>query len=260
MATNFEQIRSIFMSVLERPTSEWNTYLTEACGTDSALREQVEILLEAHRSGGMLDNATRANEKTLPPMPMASEMPGLILAGKYKLLERIGEGGMGSVWLAQQSEPVKRKVAVKLIKLGMDSRQVLNRFDAERQALAMMDHPNIAKVLDGGLTPDGRPFFVMELVKGTPITEFCDAGKLSLTERLDLFVPVCQAIQHAHQKGIIHRDIKPSNVMITMYDDHPVPKVIDFGVAKATGQSLSEATLNTGFGGVIGTPQYMSPE
>jgi serine/threonine protein kinase len=259
MTTNFQQVRSIFMAALERPADEWNGYLAEACGRDAGLREQVQLLLDAHRSkGGMLDGASWADEVTraLP----AQERSDMILAGKYKLIERIGEGGMGSVWLAQQSEPVKRKVAVKLIKLGMDSRQVLTRFEAERQALAMMDHPNIAKVLDGGLTSDGRPFFVMELVKGTPITEYCDACKLSLQERLELFLPVCQAIQHAHQKGIIHRDIKPSNVMIALYDDKPVPKVIDFGVAKATGQSLSAATLNTGFGGVVGTPQYMSPE
>jgi serine/threonine protein kinase/WD40 repeat protein len=259
MTTNFEQIRSIFMAAIERPTDQQAAYLAEACGSDASLREQVDILLQAHQSGrGVLDAATVASGQTAASP--SYEKPDLILADKYKLIERIGEGGMGSVWLAQQSKPMKRKVAVKLIKLGMDSRQVLQRFEAERQALAMMDHPNIAKVLDGGLTRDGRPFFVMELVKGTPITEYCDARKLSLTERLDLFVPVCQAIQHAHQKGIIHRDIKPSNVMIAMYDDRPVPKVIDFGVAKATGQALSEATMNTGFGGVIGTPQYMSPE
>ena len=166
---------------------------------------------------------------------------------------------MGSVWRARQTEPVKRFVAVKLIKAGMDSKQVLARFDAERQALALMDHPNIAKVLDGGLH-DGRPYFVMELVKGVPITEYCDRHRLTPKERLELFVPVCQAIQHAHQKGIIHRDIKPSNVLIALYDDKPVVKVIDFGVAKATGGTLTEHTIDTGFGGVVGTPQYMSPE
>ena len=184
---------------------------------------------------------------------------GIAVAGKYTLLEVIGEGGMGSVWRARQTEPVKRYVAVKLIKAGMDSKQVLARFDAERQALALMDHPNIAKVLDGGLH-DGRPFFVMELVKGVPITEYCDRKRLTPTERLELFVHVCGAIQHAHQKGIIHRDIKPSNVLIALYDDKPVVKVIDFGVAKATGGTLTEHTIDTGFGGVVGTPQYMSPE
>jgi serine/threonine protein kinase/lipopolysaccharide biosynthesis regulator YciM len=192
--------------------------------------------------------------------PSAEERAGAVLAGRYKLLERIGEGGMGSVWVAQQTEPVKRNVAVKLIKSEGDSRAVLARFEAERQALALMDHPNIAKVLDGGTTASGRPFFVMELVKGVPITKFCDSRKLTPKQRLELFVPVCQAIQHAHQKGIIHRDIKPSNVLIALYDDRPVPKVIDFGVAKATVAPLTDATLHTGFGAVIGTPQYMSPE
>ncbi|HVK12031.1 MAG TPA: serine/threonine-protein kinase [Gemmataceae bacterium] len=192
------------------------------------------------------------------PGPRGPE-PDTVLAGKYRLAERIGEGGMGEVWVAHQTEPVKRKVAVKLIKAGMDSHRVIARFEAERQALALMDHPNIAKVLDGGLH-DGRPFFVMELVKGIPITEYCDARRLTPPERLGLFVPVCQAIQHAHQKGIIHRDIKPSNVLIALYDDRPVPKVIDFGVAKATGGALTEQTIDTAFGGVVGTPQYMSPE
>ncbi|HEY7117278.1 MAG TPA: serine/threonine-protein kinase, partial [Tepidisphaeraceae bacterium] len=259
MKSTFQQVRSIFMSAVELPAEEWEAYLAEACGADAALRKQVQILLEAHRGGtGLLDDVTRDGEVTLAKP--SADKAGTVIAGRYKLLETIGEGGMGSVWLAQQSSPVKRKVALKLIKRGMDSRQVLNRFEAERQALAMMDHPNIAKVLDGGLTEEGRPFFVMELVRGTPITEYSDACKLTLRERLELFVPVCQAIQHAHQKGIIHRDIKPSNVLIALYDDKPVPKVIDFGVAKATGQSLSDETLNTGFGGVIGTPQYMSPE
>ena len=267
MTTDFQQVRSIFMAALERPPESQDAYVAEAAGADAGLREQVEVLLQPHCAGGPMGDATQAVAPVAPaapagPPPAGSprEEAGILIAGRYKLLERIGEGGMGSVWLARQSEPVKRKVAVKLIKLGMDSRQVVARFEAERQALAMMDHPNIAKVLDGGLTPDGRPFFVMELVKGTPITDYCDAHKLGLKERLELFVPVCQAIQHAHQKGIIHRDIKPTNVMIAMYDDRPVPKVIDFGVAKATGQSLTEETLNTGFGGVVGTPQYMSPE
>src|SRR5215469_10080719 len=187
------------------------------------------------------------------------EVVGTVIASKYTLVEAIGEGGMGSVWRAKQSEPVKRYVAVKLIKAGMDSKQVLARFEAERQALALMDHPNIAKVLDGGLH-EHRPFFVMELVKGVPITAYCDKCKLTPKERLELFVPVCKAIQHAHHKGIIHRDIKPSNVLIALYDDKPVVKVIDFGVAKATGGALTEQTIDTGFGGVIGTPQYMSPE
>jgi eukaryotic-like serine/threonine-protein kinase len=212
---------------------------------------------EAEWNAGMA--AAFGHGETCSYHPAADPEAGTILAGKYRLSERIGEGGMGSVWVAHQSEPVKRKVAVKLIKAGMDSKSVLARFEAERQALAVMDHPTIAKVLDGGLH-DGRPFFVMELVKGVPITEYCDACKLKPKERLELFVPVCQAIQHAHQKGIIHRDIKPSNVLIALYDDKPVPKVIDFGIAKATGGTLTEHTIETAFGGVVGTPQYMSPE
>src|SRR3954463_3102816 len=167
---------------------------------------------------------------------------------------------MGSVWMAQQTEPVKRLVAVKLIKAGMDSRQVIARFEAERQALALMEHPHIARVLDAGTTPEGRPYFAMELVKGIRITRYCDERRLSVRERLELFVPVCQAVQHAHQKGIIHRDLKPSNVVVALYDGKPVPRVIDFGVAKATGQQLTDKTLVTGFGAIVGTLEYMSPE
>ncbi len=199
--------------------------------------------------------------RTTPaPGPAPREGAGTVVGGRYKLVEPLGEGGMGSVWMAQQTEPVRRPVAVKLIKPGMDSRQVLARFEAERQALALMDHPNIARVLDAGATDRGRPFFVMELVKGVPITRYCDEHKLTPRERLELFVPVCQAVQHAHQKGIIHRDLKPGNVLVARYDDKPVPKVIDFGVAKAAGQPLTDRTLMTGFGSVIGTPEYMSPE
>lgn len=251
---------TLFEAALALPDAERGAFLDRECRGDKLLRARVEALLAAHAApDSILGNTSSIVADVTAHCPSA-DGPGLILANKYKLIEPIGEGGMGSVWLAQQSEPIKRKVAVKLIKQGMDSKQVLVRFDAERQALAMMDHPNIAKVLDGGIAPDGRPFFVMELVKGKPITEYCDACKLSLRERLELFVPVCQAIQHAHQKGIIHRDIKPSNVMIAAYDDRAVPKVIDFGVAKATGRQLTDATLNTGFGAIIGTPPYMSPE
>ena len=180
--------------------------------------------------------------------------------GPYKLVQQIGEGGMGIVFMAEQQDPVRRTVAVKVIKAGMDSAQVIARFEAERQALALMDHPNIAKVLDANTTSNGQPYFVMELVKGIPITKYCDAQRLTLQQRLELFVPVCQAIQHAHQKGIIHRDIKPSNVLVANYDGKPTPKVIDFGVAKAMGQKLTEQTLFTGFGSIVGTLEYMSPE
>jgi serine/threonine protein kinase len=188
-----------------------------------------------------------------------TERPGTRI-GKYKLLQHIGEGGMGVVFMAEQLEPVQRKVALKVIKPGMDTHQVVARFEAERQALALMDHPNIAKVLDAGATDSGRPYFVMELVKGVPITKYCDEHRLTPRQRLELFVPVCHAVQHAHQKGIIHRDLKPSNVLIALYDGRPVPKVIDFGVAKATGQKLTEKTFFTDFGVVVGTLEYMSPE
>jgi serine/threonine protein kinase len=191
---------------------------------------------------------------------IAAEAVGTVIAGRYKLLEAIGEGGMGTVWVAKQTEPVKRKVALKLIKAGMDSKSMLARFEAERQALALMDHPNIARVLDGGLTHAGRPFFVMDYVKGVPITQYCDATRLSVAQRLELFVQVCQAVQHAHQKGIIHRDLKPSNILVAPYDGKPVPKIIDFGLAKAMHQSLTERTLHTAHESVLGTPLYMSPE
>ena len=187
------------------------------------------------------------------------EGPGTVI-GPYKLLEQIGEGGMGIVYMAEQTQPVRRKVALKIIKPGMDTRQVIARFEAERQALAIMDHPNIAKVLDAGATESGRPYFVMELVRGVPITEYCDQHRLPINKRLDLFMQVCQAVQHAHQKGIIHRDIKPTNVLVTALDGVPLPRVIDFGIAKATGQSLTDKTLFTGFAQLIGTPLYMSPE
>ncbi len=183
-----------------------------------------------------------------------------MIAGRYRLLEEIGEGGMGTVWKAEQTQPVRRTVALKLIKAGMDSRTVLSRFEAERQALALMDHPNIAKVLDGGTTESGRPFFVMEYVKGVPFTQYCDDARLSIAERLALFVPVCQAVQHAHTKGVIHRDLKPSNILVCLYDGQPVPKVIDFGLAKAIQQPLTERTLHTAHGVLVGTPLYMSPE
>ena len=188
-----------------------------------------------------------------PGDPWEPEGPGVIIGGKYKLLQAIGEGGMGAVWMAQQIEPVKRLVALKLIKAGMDSKIIVARFEAERQALSMMDHPNIARVFDVGTTSTGRPFLVMELVKGTPITDFCDARKLTPRQRLELFVPVCNAIQHAHQKGIIHRDIKPSNVLVALHDDKPVPKVIDFGVAKATSAALWKRPF-TGRGNTVSRP------
>jgi serine/threonine protein kinase len=251
---------ALFDLAVDTPEADRAALLDRECRGNPALRARVEGLLgaDALPDPTLTHPGERAGDRTAsysPPIGAA----GVVVGGKYKLVEPIGEGGMGSVWLAHQTEPVKRKVAVKLIKAGMDSKAVIARFEAERQALAVMDHPNIAKVLDGGLH-EHRPYFVMELVKGVPITEYCDKLKLTPKERLELFVQVCQAIQHAHQKGIIHRDIKPSNVLIALYDDKPVVKVIDFGVAKATGGALTEKTIDTGFGGVVGTPQYMSPE
>jgi serine/threonine protein kinase/WD40 repeat protein len=241
-------------------------YLERECAGDAELRGRVEALLRASDVAPLLPGgADRTQTHASQRLPVtedgadASVALGTVIAGKYKLVQVIGEGGMGCVYLARQNEPVQRMVAIKLIRPGMDSRAVLARFDAERQALAVMDHPNIARILDGGLH-DNRPFFVMELVKGTPITRFSDERKLTPRERLELFVPVCQAIQHAHQKGIIHRDIKPSNVLVALYDDRAVPKVIDFGVAKATATALTDVSVYTGFGALVGTPEYMSPE
>src|SRR5579883_2325300 len=261
------RVRDVFLAATDRPAADRPAYLAEVCGPDADLRAAVERLLAAHADpAGILEPpAEPTGAAACGPLPdTGPHTPrpdsGTVLTGRYKLLEQIGEGGMGAVWTALQTEPVKRVVAVKLIKPGMDSKAVLARFEAERQALALMDHPNIARVLDAGETADGRPFFVMELVKGVPITKFCDEKKLTPRERLGLFTPVCHAVQHAHQKGVIHRDIKPSNVLVALYDDRPVPKVIDFGVAKATGQPLTENTLVTAFGAVVGTPEYMSPE
>jgi serine/threonine protein kinase len=259
---------SLFHLAREKAPSERAAFLDEACAGNARLRQRVEVLLQAHENPeNVLERPVVIPEATIDSHPgprvaeagSTAEGPGTRL-GPYKLLQKIGEGGMGTVWMAEQQEPVRRLVALKVIKAGMDSAQVVARFEAERQALALMDHPNIAKVFDGGTTSSGRPYFVMELVKGTPITKYCDEHRLTLRQRLELFVPVCQALQHAHQKGILHRDVKPSNVLVAPYDGRPVPKVIDFGVAKAAGQRLTERTLFTEFGAVVGTVEYMSPE
>ncbi len=280
------RLKTAFTAALVRQSGpERTAYLDEACLGDADLRAQVEALLRDHeRIGRFLGTAqgsasvpveTAGDGLVGPesgdlsqaeppatgaaPVPPGPEVSGTVI-GPYKLLQPIGEGGMGTVFMAEQTQPVRRTVALKLMKPGMDSRQLLARFGAERQAIALMDHPNIAKVLDAGTTNDGRPYFVMELVKGIPITRFCDDRRLSTRERLELAIPVCKAVQHAHQKGVIHRDIKPSNVLIALYDGKPVPKVIDFGVAKATGPKLTDQTLFTEFGAVVGTVEYMSPE
>ncbi len=262
MTDNLPQVEEVFHEALNRAGfADRAAYLDAACTGNPELRRRVNELLAAHAArGNFLGGSAEPTMKYAgDPKPDTAGV-GMVIANRYKLLEPIGEGGMGTVFMAEQIAPVRRLVALKIIKPGMDSKAVLARFEAERQALALMDHPNIAKVLDAGSTDQGLPFFVMELVKGTPITKFCDERRLSPRERLELFVPVCLAIQHAHQKGVIHRDIKPSNVLVALYDGQPVPKVIDFGVAKAAGQPLTEKTLHTGFGALVGTPEYMSPE
>ncbi len=278
------RLKTIFTEALAREGApERVAYLDEACRGDAELRAHVEALLRDHeRIGRFLETAPGSTSLSIEaagpgdpqagdlsqaeapgtcaaPVGPAAEVSGTVI-GPYRLLQPIGEGGMGTVYMAEQRQPVRRTVALKLIKAGMDSRQVLARFGVERQALALMDHPNIAKVFDAGTTDTGRPYFVMELVKGIPITRFCDERRLTARERLELAIPVCHAVQHAHQKGVIHRDLKPSNVLIALYDGKPLPKVIDFGVAKATGPRLTDQTLCTEFGSVVGTLEYMSPE
>jgi serine/threonine protein kinase len=251
--------RSIFLAMLEiEDLAARSAYLDRACAGDPALRSQVEQLLQAHQEPGpFMERPAPALVATVDE-PL-TERPGTVI-GPYKLREQLGEGGMGLVFVAEQQQPVRRKVALKVIKPGMDSKQVLARFEAERQALALMEHPHIAKVFDAGTTASGRPYFVMELVKGVPITAYCDQNRLTTRQRLDLFLSVCQAVQHAHQKGVIHRDLKPSNVMVTVHDVTPVVKVIDFGLAKATGHQLTDKTVYTGIAQLVGTPLYMSPE
>ncbi|HTK78684.1 MAG TPA: serine/threonine-protein kinase [Gemmataceae bacterium] len=234
-------------------------YVRNACGGNQYLVAHVEALLAvAFVPDRLLDYPAVGGPAKIIDAPTADGIGTVV--GPYKLLEQIGEGGMGAVYMAEQTHPVRRKVALKVIKPGLDTAQVIARFEAERQALALMDHPNIAKVHDAGATDQGRPYFVMELVRGLPVTDYCDQARLPVRERLALFVQVCRAVQHAHQRGVIHRDLKPSNVLVTVIDGRPVPKVIDFGVAKATGTSLTDRTLATGFHQLIGTPLYMSPE
>jgi serine/threonine protein kinase len=251
----------IIRQAQERPSAERAAFLDSACGEDRALRKRVESLLEAQKADGDSLGPTALDPR---PQEFLTELPAEeslgTLIGRYRVLQKIGEGGFGAVYLAEQKEPVRRRVALKIIKLGMDTRQVVGRFEAERQALALMDHPHIAKVLDAGATGTGRPYFAMELVQGIPITQYCDENNVPMVRRLTLFMQVCQAIQHAHQKGIIHRDIKPSNVLVTVDGGPPVSKVIDFGIAKATQGELTDKTVFTQLQQFIGTPAYMSPE
>ena len=271
MSNSVAREKAVFCEAVEITDLEQRRqFLEQACGADKALRAQVEGLLAlSHGSGDFFKECAPALEAqpadadqvlSAGEAALGAETPETKAIGRYKLLQRIGEGGCGVVYMAEQEEPIRRRVALKIIKLGMDTRNVIARFEAERQALALMDHPNIARVLDAGATETGRPYFVMELVYGVKITEYCDQNRVSMRERLDLFVEVCNAVQHAHQKGIIHRDLKPSNIMVTMHDGVPVPKVIDFGIAKATEQRLTDKTLFTSYAQLMGTPAYMSPE
>ena len=262
---------TLFHEALGKPPGERAAFLDAACAALPELRAAVEALLAAHEaSDSLLDGPVQEIDQSIdcdPAEVIATTAyslpriePGIVIAGRYILQVKIGEGGMGEVWIAKQTEPVKRKIALKLIKTGMDSKAVLARFEQERQALALMEHPNIARILDGGLTPFGQPFFVMDLVNGLPLTKFCDESRLTPKERLELFLPICQAVQHAHQKGIVHRDLKPANILVTLIDSKPIPKVIDFGVAKAVGGKLTDESLSTQFGVMVGTLEYMSPE
>jgi len=248
--------QTLLDAALKKPPAERATFLDGACFGDSAMRQRLEARLAAQDSP---EARPTKPDATIKITSVTDEAVGTSI-GRYKILEKVGEGGCGVVYVAEQSEPVRRRVALKVIKLGMDTKQVIARFEAERQALAMMDHPNIARVLDAGCTETGRPFFVMELVRGIRITDYCDQNQLGTRARLDLFIKICHAIQHAHQKGIIHRDIKPSNILVTLHDGEPVPKVIDFGIAKATEGRLTDSTVYTQLHQFVGTPAYMSPE
>ncbi|MFC1766384.1 serine/threonine protein kinase [Planctomycetota bacterium] len=257
---NFEKAREVFKNAIEiKDPSEQEIYLDKACGGDEALRVEVETLLKAHdEAGDFLESSALGADATLDTYSPL-EAPGTKI-GRYELIELIGEGGMGLVYLSQQQEP-KRKVALKIVKLGMDTKQVVARFEAERQTLALLEHPNIAHVFDAGTTETGRPYFVMEHVQGQSITKYCDEQKLSVEQRLELFQQVCEGVHHAHQKGIIHRDLKPSNILVSIHGDRAVPKIIDFGIAKAIAQPLlTEKTSYTEHGQLLGTPEYMSPE
>src|SRR5436853_7098252 len=253
MASRESEAARIFLEAVEHhEPHQWADYVQQAAAGDPALVERVGALLRGHGQSNPILDKDRLLATAALSMPGA--MRGTSI-GPYKLLEQIGEGGFGVVFMAEQQQPVRRTVALKVLKLGMDTRQVIARFEAERQALALMDHPNIASVLDAGATDTGRPYFVMELVRGIPITGFCDDNRLTARERLELFVAVCQAVQHAHQKGIIHRDLKPNNILVTLHDGVPVPKVIDFGVAKATSGRLTDKTLFTEYQHFVGTPE-----
>ena len=255
--------REIFLQALEQPVEARSTFVARMTADNPKLKEAVEALIANDQADTFLEQGVagllRESMETSGTLTAGEERIG-VLIGRYKLLEKIGEGGFGIVYRAEQTEPVRRQVALKVIRVGMDTKSVVARFEAERQALALMDHPGIARVLDGGATDMGRPFFVMELVRGIRITEYCAVNQMSLEDRLELFIQLCHAIQHAHQKGVIHRDLKPSNVLVTMQDGKAAPKVIDFGIAKAIEEPLTDKTVLTNFHAFIGTPAYTSPE
>ena len=259
--SEWARLRDLFDRAVGLDAGERDLLLERECADAPDLRRRIDELLIAHEAAaGFLAAPTESRASLLSTTRDADDpAPGAAI-GPYKLLQRIGEGGFGVVYMAEQREPITLQVALKVIKLGMDTKQVIARFEAERQALALMDHPNIARIFGAGATDSGRPYFVMELVRGIPITDYCDRERFTAPQRLELFIPVCQAVAHAHQKGVIHRDLKPSNVMVTLHDNKPVPKVIDFGVARAIHQRLTERTLFTEYGQLIGTPEYMSPE
>src|SRR5579864_4779130 len=260
----WKQVDDLLQSALGLPSDRRDAFLRKACGGDAVLEQEVQSLLTSYREAGefmerpAIEIAAQAfalHESEEPP-----ETASPVVIGPYRLIEMLGVGGMGEVWRAEQTEPFRRTVALKLVKAGMDTKAVMARFESERQVLALMDHPHIAKVLDAGETPAGRPYFVMEYVQGLPITGYCDHHRLTIKERLRLFIEVCEGVQHAHQKAIMHRDLKPSNVLVQEVDGKPVPKIIDFGLAKAMGQHVTDRTMFTEFGVMVGTPSYMSPE
>src|ERR1700678_3525391 len=255
MPDHGEHVAALCEAAMSLDPGQRSAFLDRACGDEGALRQEVEELLNAEAAAGSF---LRHPVFDLPTVDDSHASQRTI--GPYRLLELIGEGGMGQVWLAEQNQPVRRRVALKLIKVGMDTREVVARFESERQALALMDHPAIAKVFDAGPTSQGAPYFVMEYVAGVPITAYCDNHRLNTRERLELFMRVCEGVQHAHQKTFIHRDLKPSNILVTEVDGHPAPKIIDFGVAKALTQKLTADTMFTRLGALVGTPEYMSPE
>src|ERR1700678_3390868 len=255
MPDHGEHVAALCEAAMSLDPGQRSAFLDRACGDEGALRQEVEELLNAEAAAGSF---LRHPVFDLPTVDDSHASQRTI--GPYRLLELIGEGGMGQVWLAEQKQPVRRRVALKLIKAGMDTREVVARFESERQALALMDHPAIAKVFDAGATPEGRPYFVMEYVAGLPINDYCDQHRLTMRQRMELFIQVCEGVQHAHQKAIIHRDLKPSNILVSDVDGKPMPRIIDFGLAKATSQRLTDCSIFTRVGAVLGTLEYMSPE